>query len=111
MYNNNTVHAPAVSVRGVTGNSYQFQVFEWGTRFKSISAVYVIIRQKLSGHYAILYTGQTSDLSNRFDAHNKQACFDRHCKTHIGVMPESSEAKRLAVEADIIAAHHPVCNH
>ncbi len=110
MYSNTNVSTPIISVRGFSGNAYQFQVFEWDTYFKPIGAVYLVLRQQLSGHYAVLYASQTGNMSTQLDAHHKEVCFNRHYKTHVGVLPENSELRRLTIEADIVSGHHPVCN-
>ena len=64
-----------------------------------------------NGNHTVLYIGQTSDLSERFDNHHKKTCFDRNRKTHIAAMLESSEAKRLRIEGDLISNYSPTCNN
>jgi predicted GIY-YIG superfamily endonuclease len=72
--------------------------------------VYLILRKNTGGNFTLLYIGQTGDLSTRFDNHHKQWCFDRNGKTHIGVLPEPNEQRRLAIEADLLKAHRTPCN-
>ncbi len=99
-----------VTAKGAFGRSYSFDVYPWGTSFKPVGAVYLILRKNTTGDYTILYVGQTGDLSERFDAHHKVSCFNRHGKTHIGILLESNEQKRLAIEQDLIASYNPDCN-
>jgi len=108
--NESTAEKPLIIVPGATGNNYQFRVYEWGTLFNPVCAVYLILSKSNPEIYTILYVGQTSDLSCRFDFHHKQACFDRQHKTHVGVLVEKSEARGLLIKADLIDGHRPVCN-
>ena len=100
-----------VNVRGASGTSYRFTVYPWGTNFNPVSAVYLILRKEYpSGSYTILYVGQTGDLSDRFNNHHKQQCFDSNRKSHIGVLMEGSEPRRLNIEADLLGYYQTACN-
>jgi excinuclease UvrABC nuclease subunit len=100
-----------VSATCATGATYNFYVYPWGTDLKQIGGVYMVLRKGYqNGNYDVLYLGQTGDLSARFDNHHKKPCFDRNRKTHIAAMVESSEAKRLNIEADLIRKYNPNCN-
>ena len=98
-----------VTLQGRSGAKYQFEVFDWSTEFKPLGAVYAVLRHDPDG-YAVLYIGQTGDLSERFDSHHKARCFDHNRKTHIGVRLTSTERDRLAIEQDLIAYYQPPCN-
>lgn len=98
-----------VTLNGASGRSYSFDVYPWGTSFKAVGAVYTILKNN-GTNFTILYIGQTSDLSERFDNHHKQPCFDRHGKTHIGIHLESSESRRFNIETDLVRNYTPVCN-
>ena len=100
-----------VTAKGASGTSYAFDVYPWGEiENKRGGAVYRVYHKKKNGNYTALYVGQTGDLSERFDDHHKAACFKKNARTHIGILLESSEKKRLAIEADLIANYNPVCN-
>jgi GIY-YIG catalytic domain-containing protein len=100
-----------VSAKGASGTNYTFYVYPWGTDLKPIGGVYMVLRKPSSnGNYDILYVGQTSDLSERFDNHHKKPCFDRNRKTHISAMVESSEQRRLAIESDLLGNRNTTCN-
>lgn len=105
-----TATNPTVSLRGRSGQSHQFRVYPWGTEFKPVGGVYAVLRLDGLLGYTALYVGQTTNLSERFDGHHKRHCFDRHRKTHIGVLVEPSTARQLAIESDLVAANHLVCN-
>ena len=97
--------------KGASEASYRFTVFPWGTNFNPIGAVYLILRKEFSGgKYTILYVGQTGDLSDRFNGHHKQHCFDNNRKSHIGVLREGLESRRLNIESDLIGNYQTACN-
>ena len=99
-----------VTVVGASGTSSQFEVHRWGTKFRKIGAVYLVLRNGKPGPYDLLYVGQTGDLSERFDNHHKRACFDRNGKTHIGIRMVSVERQRLDIESDLLRKHRTTCN-
>jgi hypothetical protein len=98
-----------VTVKGASGRAYEFMVYPWGQKFNPVGGEYLVLKRQI-GNYGILYIGQTGDLSERFDDHHKQGCFDRNAKTHIGVRVENSEAGRLAIESDLLGNYKTVCN-
>jgi len=104
------VKQATVTLTGASGRNYDFEVYPWDTQFNHVGAVYCVLRRKPEGNFNIIYIGQTGDLSERFGDHHKQQCFDRNGKTHIGVYPEPSEARRLTIEADLLGKYKPACN-
>jgi len=98
-----------ITLVGRSGAKYQLYVYPWGAALKAVGGVYSVLRQDADG-YAVIYVGQTGDLSERFDNHHKTDCFSRHRKTHIAAMVEESERQRLAIEQDLIASYNPPCN-
>jgi predicted GIY-YIG superfamily endonuclease len=100
-----------VTAQGVSGMKYNFMAYPWGTQFKALGGVYLILKKNWQNAFEKpIYIGQTKDLSERFDEHHKAKCFDRNAKTHIAVMVEESEQRRLAVEADLIKSYNTSCN-
>lgn len=99
-----------VTLKGRSGNTYEFDVYPWHTSFKALGAVYIVLKKLSNGNFDLIYIGQTEDLSTRFNNHHQQACFDRNGKTHIGIHLESSEKRRLAIEADLLANYSTPCN-
>lgn len=99
-----------VTVTGASGTQYEFEVYPWGTSFKPLGGVYLVLRKQLTGKYDLLYIGQTGDLSERFDNHHQAPCFNRNGKTHIAVRLESSEPRRLNIETDLIQGNRTNCN-
>lgn len=98
-----------VTLKGVSGRSYDFDVYPWGTSFKPVGAVYTVLK-KNGTNFSILYIGQTGDLSERFNNHHKRPRFDRNGKTHIGIHLESAESRRFDIETDLVRNYSPVCN-
>jgi len=98
-----------VKVIGASGRGYEFIVFPWGQTFNPVGGLYLVLKRTI-GNYEILYIGQTGDLSERFDDHHKQGCFDRNAKTHIGVRVVNVEQERLAIERDLLGNYKTACN-
>ena len=73
-----------LTARGVSGATYEFWVYPWNTSLKPEGGVYLVLKKAArNGNYDLLYVGQTTDLSERFEVHHKKPCFDRQGKTHI----------------------------
>ena len=96
-----------ITLRGKSGSTFDFEVYPWGQEFRPVGGVYVVLSSATDG---IIYIGQTGDLSERFDAHHKADCFTLYGKTHLGVYQEGVEARRLAIESDLIVNYRPPCN-
>ena len=100
-----------VTAVGASGREYKFGVYPWGQAFKPVGGVYLVLKQTgPQPNYDVLYVGQTGDLSERFDNHHKQWCFDKNAKTHIAVMVVNTERERLAFESDLLGNYRTVCN-
>ena len=100
--------------KGASGKMYRFRVYALGTRFRKLSGVYVVTNRTSNtngGHrHAIVYVGQTEDLSQPFDKHRKADAFRQHGADCICLLSDDSEESRLAKEKDLVAAFRPVCN-
>ncbi len=98
-----------LTLKGVSGNSYTFEVFPMGTSFNAIGGVYYISK-RVNRNHTNIYVGQTGDLSERFKNHHKANCFLKHNANCISVYRCDSEDRRLLVEQDLIAGLNPPCN-
>ncbi len=98
-----------IKLKGNSGHSYDFDVYPWNTSFRAIGAVYAVLKRNGS-NFSVLYIGQTSDLSERFDSHHKQDCFNRNRKTHIAIHVEPSESRQFDIETDLVRNYSPTCN-
>ncbi|MDY6789718.1 MAG: GIY-YIG nuclease family protein [Thermodesulfobacteriota bacterium] len=99
---------------GVSGKKYTFDVYPYGTIFEAIGAVYYISRRTEkadgTGSHDQIYIGETEDLSERFDNHHKKTCFKMYSANCINIYEESDEGKRPNIEKDLIDAYNPPCN-
>jgi hypothetical protein len=96
-----------VNAVGRSGNKYAFQVYSLDTSFKSIPGVYIFLK---SDNNNPIYVGETGDLSCRFDDHHKAAAIKGHGADRIGVLVESDDARRLAIERDLLTNYLWPCN-
>lgn len=101
-----------IDVRGCSGNTYNFNVYKYGTKFKKIGAVYIILNEydPFDPFEDLIYVGQSEDMSERFDCHHKEQCFQKHYANYIGIHSESEEDTRLDIEKDIYDEYSPPCN-
>lgn len=103
-----------LTLRGKSGNQYEFEVWPINQNFNAVAAVYAVTRryQKSGGGYGhkVIYIGETSDLSTRFDNHHKADCFSEHNANCICTHQDNDEDSRRAKEADLIASYNPPCN-
>ena len=103
-----------LTLRGASGQTYEFEVYAFDSDFNAVGAVYAITRraQKEDGGYdhTIIYIGETSDLSTRFDGHHKEDCFVQHNANCTCIHRDDGESPRRAKEADLIANYNPPCN-
>jgi hypothetical protein len=103
-----------LTYHGASGVLYKFTVHPWGTVFKAVGAVYCVTKRTPKsdggGSHDLIYIGETGDLSERFDAHHKAACMERHGANCICIHVERDVQVRLRMEADLLAEHDPPCN-
>lgn len=103
MYRINTI-----TLRGVSGFTYEFEVHNVDTPFHSIGAIYTFAQTP--NVPPIYYIGRTGDLSVRFNNHHKLPQALRIGANSILVRPVALEAERIRIEADLIAYYKPQLN-
>jgi excinuclease UvrABC nuclease subunit len=108
----NFIKAKAV---GLSGSSYEFQLYPAGTHFRELPGVYVFTRPIANGGWHVLYVGQTHDLQGRVGSclgtHHKYLAALAKGFTHVGVhVFQGREDARLNVESDLIAGLRPELN-
>ncbi len=100
-----------VTLTSASGAQYRFRVFPLGTRFRSISGVYLITRRAIrvqGGHrHKILDVGGTADFSKPFDGDRKAEDLARFGANCICVQSEVSAKSRREKERDLIATFRP----
>lgn len=95
----------SITAKGVSGCDYKFRLYPIGTSFKPLAGVYVFLKGS-----STLYVGETADLSERFDNHHKAVAIRRHGGNQIGILVESNDQRRLAIERDLLGGYHWLCN-
>ncbi len=98
-----------IMLKGITRNPYIFTLTPWGSKLRSMSAVYAVLRRNHYG-YQVVYISSTCELDRHLTQHPKLAEFDREGITHIGVHIEPVMSRRHAKETDLIASYAPVLN-
>jgi len=84
--------------------------------FSDIAAIYVILCVGQGGSWTVLDVGQSGELGQRIDSHDRKACWERKCVSgNIWVcvypMPTSRHSKeqRLQVEKRLREQYRPLC--
>jgi len=104
----------SVTYEGQSGSKYTFQVYTFDHPLRRVGAVYAVIHAvpKHGGGYVMtsLYFGQTGDITDRFEGHHRQQCFQRNGANCVGFHVDEDEKSRLAKETDLIRRWDPMCN-
>lgn len=102
---------PTVMWPGLSDKSYKYWIYPIGSTFKEESGNYIFAKETKPGYWAPCYIGQTRNLNQRLDDHEKEACAKRHGATHIHAhLTSGGEAVRKAEEKDLIQKWKPPCN-
>jgi hypothetical protein len=100
-----------IKLTSASGEQYRFRVFPLGTRFRSISGVYLISRRATraeGGHrHKILHVGNAADFSHPFDGYRKARELARYGANCICVQPDTSAESRRKKERDLAATFAP----
>ena len=103
--------ARTIEINGRSGKSYKYWIFEIDYKFKpNQPGNYIFARETASRSWKTIYIGETSDLGEGFDNHEKMPCIRENGATHIHAHRNKKEQKRLAEAADLIEHWHPLCN-
>jgi hypothetical protein len=84
--------------------------------FRDVAAIYVILCVQEGGKWKILDVGQTGELGQRIDSHDRRSCWERNCPNKniwvcVYPMPTSKYTKedRLKFEKALRAQYKPPC--
>lgn len=88
------------------GKTYPFGVYSKNTRFKAVAAIYAF----LTSDNRVLYIGQTTDLSTRFNDHHKWNAASRLGFEKIAVCTQVTLLMLDVVERRLIEHYRPRCN-
>ena len=86
--------------------------------FKDIAAIYVIICVASNGNWNVLDVGQSGELGDRIDNHDREDCWKRNCLNQtiwvcIYPMPSNKYTKqdRLDIEKKLRNQYNPKCGN
>ena len=102
-----------VTFSGKSGKRYEFKVYTLDDKLFPSAAVYAVTRRTLEGlrvNHERIFIGQTGNLEETFKAHPQASCFKRENANCVCVHLYLDEQSRRAMEADLLAKTHPVCN-
>lgn len=97
---------------GASGAAYTHYIYPRGQSFTSdVPGNYVYAKETKPGTWEPIYIGQTKNLNQRQQGHEKKPCLDTHGATHVHVcFGSADEATRRRQEDDQIALWQPPCN-
>lgn len=105
---------PTIDLKGKSGKTYTFYIYDLNTSFKTVGGVYVFTKATTdtdkSVNHGIIYIGMTDDLSTRFSNHHKKDCYTKKGANRLCVRQVDKEADREAMEKDLITNYNPSCN-
>jgi hypothetical protein len=109
-----TTKIDQVAFAGSSGQRYEFRVYVWNTKFKSVPGVYVVASRTMDpgqpARYEPLFVGEAADLSAALEGHPRDECFQMYFANVVGVLKEADERRRAAVLEDLMAGLAPPCN-
>ena len=95
---------------GRTRRQYQFEVRPLHDPQPAIPGCYIFATKQANDRYALVYIGQTGNLSERFVNHHKWPCIMNHQATHLCVYFTDTTAQAKVIERDLLENYAPSCN-
>lgn len=103
-----------IAFAGRSGEQYEFRIYVWDTKFKTVPGVYLIASRTVEpGHkaqYQPLFVGAGIDLSSVLKGHPRHECFEMYYANVVGVLKEENAARRTSILDDLLAGLTPPCN-
>jgi hypothetical protein len=102
---------------GKSGERYYFQAWSLAARFKPVAAVYFVTRRAYDNStyrracHDGIFIGQTGDLSGSLADEGQLERFRKYGANCVCVHVLANEGRRIAIEQDLLDAHHTHCNH
>ena len=104
----------SVTFPGRSGREYRFRIYPWENEFKPLPAVYIVTERNVEPGKAPIYTpiylGVTDDLSQVFDNHTKDECFQMYLANTIAVLPVRGLKDRVRIAKELADTLKPPCN-
>jgi len=101
---------PTLTIKGKSGTDYHFYMYKLPVIFSDSGGIYIYTIELPTGFHQYVYIGITNNLSTRFDNHHKANEIAKEGATHLSILWESNEAKRIEIEKDILGAISTLCN-
>jgi hypothetical protein len=97
---------------GKSGKEYKYYIYPRGWKFApGQPGNYIHAKETSPGRWFPVYVGETGDLNERLNNHEKEGCVNKNGATHIHVHVSSAdEAVRRVEEKDLILKWQPACN-
>lgn len=109
-----TTKIDEVQFAGRSGRRYDFRVYVWDTKFKTVPGVYVVASRTVepseAAQYAPLFIGESADLSAALKDHPRDECFQMYYANVVGVLKEDDARERASILADLLGGLTPPCN-
>jgi len=109
-----TTKIDTVSLTGRSGRQYEFRVYVWDTKFKSLPGIYLVASRAMEPGqkpiYSTLFVGATGDLSKALKSHPRAECFQMYYANVVGVLREERDGEREHIAADLVETLTPPCN-
>jgi hypothetical protein len=109
-----TTKIDQVAFAGHSGQNYEFRIYVWNTKFKSVPGIYVVASRTIEpGRQAVyqpLFVGAGTDLSAALKDHPRDECFQMYYANVVGVLKQEDQARRAEILADLLAGLSPPCN-
>jgi hypothetical protein len=103
-----------VSLTGRSGRQYEFRMYVWDTKFKSLPGVYLVASRSMEPGqkpiYSALFVGAAGDLSKALKSHPRAECFQMYYANVVGVLREERDGEREQIAADLVDGLAPPCN-
>ena len=95
---------------GESGLKYKYSIHSIEANFPEKAGNYIFAKETSPGSWKPIYIGQTKNLNERLENHEKEACAKRSGATHIHAHLNPNQSDRLSEETDLIRHWNPVCN-
>ena len=96
---------------GKSGILFKYWVYPLETIFDRGPINFIFAEETKPGLLKPIYIGETENLSEHTDIHNKKSCVEQNGATHIAAHKGStSDRVRLAEKFDLIDNYNPKCN-
>jgi predicted GIY-YIG superfamily endonuclease len=94
---------------GISHKSYSFNVYTIDTSFKEIGAIYIFTKDD-GRNYTAIYIGETENLKEQFDNHERMDEILENGATKIHIHSDDVEKTRKLKEEDLIKRWKPLLN-